>query len=89
MKTDAEVHELVDEWIGGDLVGSLVLYRAPKAQGTECIIEQTIKAREMEPTTRAAFCMLMDDLKIERGTVIRNKNGEPDRVTLTRRYDIG
>ncbi|GAG18259.1 unnamed protein product, partial [marine sediment metagenome] len=36
-----------------------------------------------------AFGMFMDDLNIERGEIVRNKDGEPDRVKLTRRFDIG
>ena len=41
----------------------------------------------MEPTTAAAFGILMDDLNIERGEVVRDKDGNPDRVKLTRRFD--
>lgn len=87
MKTIEEVHDVVDEWFGDDMVGNLILYRAPNSQGAECIIEQVVKCREMEPTTRAALGMFMDNLGIERGEVVRDKDGNPDRVKLTRRFD--
>ena len=89
MKTIEETHEILDEWFGDGLVGNLIIYRAPNSQGVEAIIEQVVKCREMEPTTLAAFGMFMDDLGIERGEVVRDKDGNPDRVKLTRRFDIG
>lgn len=88
MKTEEECLDNLRKWFQGDIIGNILFYRAPNSAGAECIIERTIKAREMEPTTRAAFEMLMDDLDIERGQIIRNKDGKPDRVTLTRRFDI-
>ena len=89
MRTREEVHEIVDEWINDEMTGNIIIYHAPHSGGYEAIIEQVVKVREMEPTTRAAFGMFMDDLNIERGEVVRNKDGEPDRVKLTRRFDIG
>ncbi|KKN79027.1 hypothetical protein LCGC14_0345030 [marine sediment metagenome] len=88
MKTIEEVHNAVDEWFGDDMVGNLIIYRAPNSQGAECILEEVVKAREMKPTTRAALEMLMDDLNIERGEMWRDKEGNPDRVRGTRRFDI-
>ena len=88
MKAREEVHEIVDEWMDSEMVGNLILYRSPHADGAECILEQVVKVHEMTPQTRAAFGMFMDDLGIERGEVIRNKDGEPDRVKLTRRFDV-
>ena len=89
MRTKEEVHEILDEWMDSEAVGNIMFYHAPQSNGYEAIIEKTVKAREMHLTTRAAFEMFMDDMEIERGTVFRNKDGEPDRVTLTRRFDIG
>jgi hypothetical protein len=87
MKTREEVHEIVDEWMDSEMVGNLILYRSPHSEGAECILEQVVKLREMKPTTRASFGMFMDDLGIERGEVVRDKDGNPDRVKLTRRFD--
>ena len=89
MRTVEEAHEALDEWFADGLIGNVIFYRAPNSQGCEVIIEQVVKVREMEPTTRAAFGMFMDDLGIERGEVVRDKDGNPDRVKLTRRFDIG
>ena len=69
MKTIEEIHDVVDEWYREDMVGNLILYSAPNATGAECILERVVKVKEMEPTTRAAFGMFMDDLGIERGEV--------------------
>ena len=88
MRTKEELHDILDEWVESEAVGNIIFYHPPRANEYEAIIEQTVKVREMKPTTRAAFCMFMDDMKVERGEVIRNKDGEPDRVTLTRRFDV-
>ena len=89
MKTKEQAHDILDEWLDDGMTGNLIFYHAPRSEGVEAIIEQVVKTREMKPTTRAAFCMFMDDLMVERGEVIRNKDGEPDRVKLTRRFDVG
>ena len=87
MKTREQLHATLDKWWEAKAVGNLIIYRAPNSEQAECIIEKVVKAREMQPTTRAAFEMLMDDLGVERGEMVRNKDGEPDRVKLTRRFD--
>ena len=87
MKTKQDVHDLIDQWWEDDIVGNLILYRAPGAEKVDCILEQVVKSREMEAHVRVAFECLMDELGIERGEVRRNTKGEPDLVKLTRRYD--
>ena len=86
MKTKEEVHDLIDRWWDDDIVGTLLLYRAPGAEVVECILEEVVKAREMEAHVKVAFDCLMDELGIERGEIRRNKAGDPDLVKLTRRY---
>jgi len=87
MKTREQIHDTVDKWWEAGNVGNLIIYRAPNSAYAEAIIEKVVKVREMEPTTAAAFGMFMDDLEIERGEVVRDKDGNPDRVKLTRRFD--
>ena len=87
MKTREQIHVTVDKWWDEKSVGNLIIYRAPNSDSAECIIEKVVKVKEMELTTRAAFEMFMDDLKVERGEVARNSDGDPDRVKLTRRFD--
>ena len=87
MKDLKQIHDTVDKWWEAGDVGNLIIYRAPKSDHAECIIEKVVKTREMEPTTRAAFGIFMDDLGIERGEIVRDKDGNPDRVKLTRRFD--
>lgn len=87
MKTKAEIHRAVDQWWDMNMVGNLILYRAPHSSEAECIIERVIKGREMKPETRAAFEMFMDNLGVERGEVVRDKDGRPDRIKLTRRFN--
>ena len=87
MKTIEEMHDSLDRWYDEGLIGNIIFYRSPGSQGAEAIIEQVIKAREMKPETRAAFEMFMDGLNVERGEVVRDKDGNPDRVKLTRRFD--
>ena len=87
MKTKAEIHRAVDEWWDMNMVGNLILYRAPHSNEAEAIIERVVKGREMKPETRAAFEMFMDNLGVERGEVVRDKDGRPDRIKLTRRFN--
>ena len=89
MKTEKECLDVLREWFSDGLVGNIIFYRSPHSDGAEAIIEQVVKVREMKPTTRAAFGMLMDDLGVERGEVFRDKDGNPDRIKLTRRFDCG
>lgn len=87
MKTKDEMHDALDGWWVNNTVGNFIAYRAPGAHAGDVILEQVIKAREMEPEIRAAFEMIMDELGIERGELFRDNKGRPDRIKLTRRYD--
>jgi len=87
MKDLKQIHDTVDKWWEAGSVGNLIIYRAPNSEHAECIIEKVIKTREMQPTTAAALGIFMDDLGIERGEIVRDKDGNPDRVKLTRRFD--
>lgn len=87
MKTKAEMIECLNEWWANDTVGNIIFYRAPGAKTGDAILEQVIKAREMKPTIRAAFEMLMEELGIERAEMYRDSRGNPDRIKITRRYD--
>lgn len=86
MKSEEECVVVLRKWFDEDITGNIIFYHSPHSGGAEAIIEQVIKVREMEPTTRAAFGMLMDDLGVERGEVFRDKDGNPDRIKLTRRF---
>ena len=87
MKSLEQVHKTVDKWWRDGLVGNLIIYRAPGASTADCIIERVVKCREMAPEIKAALEFVMDELGIERGEVIRDGQGNPDRVKLTRRFD--
>jgi len=87
MKSKEEILELVNKWWVTDTVGNIIAYRSPGAAYGDVILEQVVKGREMKPEVRAAFEYVMDELQIERGEMFRNKNGEPDRIKITRSYD--
>jgi len=87
MKTQKQIHDTVDKWWEAGSVGNLIIYRAPHSEYADCIVEKVIKTKEMDPTTRAAFQIWMEDLGVERGEVFSNAAGKPDRVKLTRRFD--
>ena len=87
MKSLREVHALVDRWWDEGLVGNLIIYRAPGASTADCIIERVVKCREMKPEVRAALELVMDELGVERGEIVRDSKGDPDRIKLTRRFD--
>lgn len=87
MKSREEVHEALDSWWDRGLVGNLIIYRAPGSSTADCIIERVVKRREMKPEIQVAFDMFMDGLNVERGEVVRDSKGTPDRVKLTRRFN--
>jgi hypothetical protein len=87
MKTKSQTIGCFTKWFENNTVGNMVIYHAPNSSECEVIIEQVVKAREMKPEVRAAFEFLMDELGIERGEVFRDKDGKPDRIKLTRRFD--
>jgi len=87
MKTREEIHKVVDKWWAQDMVGNLIIYRAPHTNEAEAIVERVIKKREMPIEVQAAFEMFMDELGVERGEVVRDKDGNPDRVKLTKRFE--
>jgi hypothetical protein len=87
VKSLREVHALVDRWWDEGLVGNLIIYRAPGASTADCIIERVVKCREMKPEVRAALELVMDELGVERGEIVRDSKGDPDRIKLTRRFD--
>jgi len=87
MKTRDECVDALTKWWVNDTVGNIIFYRAPGARYGDAILEQVIKAREMEPHIRAAFEMLMDELGIERAEMFRDKDGKPDRIKVTRKFD--
>jgi len=85
MKTLQDVKELLHEWGTSNKVGSLLLFKYPGTKEINVLEERVVKLREMDEETANAFVILMDNLGIERGEVVRNKEGLPDRVKLTRR----
>jgi len=87
MKSKAQLMDSVEKWWDAGMVGNLILYRSPGSNTGDAIIERVVKVREMEPHVAASFSMFMDELGIDRGEVVRNGKGEPDRVKLTRSFD--
>jgi hypothetical protein len=87
MKTKQEVHDAVDRWWDEGIVGTLRIYRAPGASVAGCVLEEVVKAREMEAHVKVSLDTLMNELNIEQGEMFRNQNGEPDRVKFHRSFD--
>ena len=87
MKTRAEAHDALDRWIDEDVVGNLVFFRAPHSDLVDCVTESTVKAREMDSDTRAAFEQFMSMYPdASKGEFWRNAKGEPDRVKVVRPF---
>ena len=88
MKTRDEAHADLDRWIDTDCVGNLTIFRAPHSDKVDSVIEQTVKAREMDTQTRAAFENFMSKFpSVTKGEFYRDVNGKPDRVKLVRSFD--
>jgi len=86
MKTFDDAMQDMADWAENNIVGRFTVYHPPGKRQYGCYLEQTIKAREMEPDVREAFEFLMDSLKAEKGEFFRDKDGRPDRVTIIRQY---
>ena len=86
MKTRDEAHATLDKWFDSGCVGNLIFYRAPRAHMVDAIVEQVVKAREMEAEVRRHFERFMELMDVEKGEVFRDREGRPDRVKLVRSY---
>jgi hypothetical protein len=84
VKTQAEAHATLDQWFDAGCVGNLIFYRAPRASHVDAIVEQVVKAHEMDQVTHDAFVTFMELGGVQRGEVYRDKDGKPDRVKLVR-----
>ena len=84
MKSRDEAHAILDQWIDNDCVGNLVIFHPPHSEGVDCIVEKTIKYREMRPEQRAIFSEFIRVFDCARGEFWRDKDGNPDRVKIYR-----
>jgi hypothetical protein len=87
MKTREEAIKIFSDWLDRGDVGTIFFYHAPNAEVVDCIVEQVIKIREMPHDVGEAFKLFMKKLGVERGEVFCNREGEPDRIRLTRGWD--
>jgi len=87
MKTREEAIAIFNEWLDRGMVGTLFFYHAPGSDNVECIVEQVIKVREMKHEDAENFKKFMKSLGVDRGEVFCNRDGEPDRIRLTRGWD--
>lgn len=86
MKSLREAHEALDRWFEEGTVGNIIFYRPPGGSEVDCILEQTIKTREMDEATAASFEVMVKRLGAEKGSFWTNRDGEADRVTITKEY---
>lgn len=87
MKTREEAIKALESWLDGQAVGNIIFYHAPGSDMVDCIVEQVVKINEMKPGIAAAFASFMNGLGIARGEVFTGRDGQPDRVRLTRSWD--
>lgn len=83
-KTLAEVHAELDEFYEGGCVGMLLIHKAPDRR-MEVWTELTIKTRELDEPTRAALETLTQRVPMLKSEVVCDKDGQPDRIKVTRR----
>ena len=84
MKSLREAHEILDGWYEQGCIGNIIFYRPPGIDAVDALIEHTVKTREMNEPTKAAFESLIERLGAEKGEFFTNKNGEADRVKFVR-----
>lgn len=84
MKTQDEAHATLDKWFDSGCVGNLIFYRAPKAKHVDAIVEQVVKIFEMDEVAADAFSTFMRLMNVQKGEVHCDKDGNPDRIKLTR-----
>ena len=84
LKNLSETIEELQTWADEGTVGNITFYHPPGMKSYGAYIEQTIKAREMEPEIRMHFEQLMDGLGALKGEFHRDKDGRPDRVKIVK-----
>ena len=84
MKTLSEVLEDLKYWAENGVIGNITFYHPPGRKIFGAYIEQTIKAREMDPEVRDAFEFFINKLGALKGEFHRDKDGNPDRVKIVK-----
>ena len=85
MKSIEDAHKVIDGWYNAGCVGNLVLFRAPRRDGVEIILEETKKLREMPPDMKMAAIEFFSIIGGDKVEVVSDGNGKPDRAKVTRR----
>lgn len=81
---DQQIKEL-QEWYDEGSVGSIVIFRSPRANYVDSIVEETIKLHELDSSARALIESVFELFDTERMEFFRDKDGYPDRVKIVRR----
>lgn len=67
-----------------DCVGYAILYSPPRMSTIDGFIEETVKLHEMEDWEREAVLKIFDVFEFEKAELFRDKEGNPDRVKISR-----
>jgi hypothetical protein len=75
----------IRNWYDDDMVGNLIVFRAPRSQNVDVIAEETIKLFEMDREAQELVRKLFSLFGSDKLEVAPDKNGYPDRIKVVRR----
>lgn len=86
MKTLRELHVEIDDWYDDGCVGYITVFRAPRSKNVDMVGETVIKLYEMDKPTQDAVRHVFDLFDGEKIEFFRDKDKNPDRIKVTRRF---
>jgi hypothetical protein len=86
MMTIDQAHKELQRWYDDGCVGNLTIFRAPRSKNVDMVAEETVKLFEMDREAQELMHELFSTFGTEKLEAVCNKNGDPDRVTIVRRY---
>jgi uncharacterized protein YeeX (DUF496 family) len=86
MMTIEESHKKLQQWYDNGCVGNITVFRAPRSDYVDMIGETTIKMFELDEESRDVVRKVFDVLDSEKIELFKDRDGNPDRARVVRRY---
>ena len=85
MRPKSEMLTVVTGWSDSDRSGNLVLFQPPRSEVFDAFVEETIKLHEMTETEKSVALAMFDKFDATKIEMFRSKEGNPDRIRVTRK----
>jgi len=84
MKPMSEALGILEDFLKSNRSGNIMFFKPPGSNVFDCFVEETVKLHEMSEEERSDCIAVFDDFSAQRVEMFRNKQGNPDRIKVTR-----